>query len=102
LPAEVALKPIVPAPVTNVVPATNDIDPLIFNVATWLNATVPAETVISRQVIVAPSVVVTVYVPAWSKNTESAAVGAVAPLLPPDDADQWVVVVFQVPAPPTQ
>jgi hypothetical protein len=102
LPAEVALKKIVPVPVTNVVPATNDIDPLISNVATWLNATVPAETVISRQVIVAPSVVVTVYVPAWSKNTESAAVGAVAPLLPPDDADQWVVVVFQVPAPPTQ
>jgi len=102
LPVEVDLKLIVPVPVTNVVPAINDIDPLISKVAAWLNATVPAETVISRQVIVVAVVVVTVYVPAWSKNTESAAVGAVAPLLPPDDADQWVVVVFQVPAPPTQ
>jgi hypothetical protein len=60
LPVEVDLKLIVPVPVTNVVPAINDIDPLISSVAEWLNATVPAETVISRQVIVVAEVVVTV------------------------------------------
>ena len=45
----------------------------------------------------------TVYVPAWSKNTESDAVGTAAPLEPPEEADQFVVDdVFQVPVPPTQ
>jgi hypothetical protein len=38
-----------------------------------------------------------------SKNTLSAAVGTDAPLAPPDVADQLVVVVLsQVPVPPTQ
>jgi hypothetical protein len=38
-----------------------------------------------------------------SKNTLSADVGTDAPDAPPEDADQFVVLlVFQVPAPPTQ
>jgi len=38
-----------------------------------------------------------------SKNTLSTRVGTVAPLAPPDEADQLVVLVpFQVPVPPTQ
>jgi hypothetical protein len=85
------------------VPAISDIEPLMANVGDVpvANVTVPADTVISRQVN-AP-VQVTVYVPAWSKNTESAAVGTDAPLGPPDEVDQFVVdEVFHVPAPPTQ
>jgi hypothetical protein len=38
-----------------------------------------------------------------SKNTLSAAVGTDAPVAPPDESDQLVVLVlFQVPVPPTQ
>lgn len=63
--------------------------------------TIPADIVKSKQ-FSAP-VSVTVYVPAWSKKTLSAEVGLVAPAAPPEVADQFVVlVVFQVPEPPTQ
>jgi hypothetical protein len=63
--------------------------------------TVPALTVKFLQ-FSAP-VMVTVYVPAWSKNTSSADVGTLAPPAPPLVALQLVVLdVFQVPVPPTQ
>jgi hypothetical protein len=39
----------------------------------------------------------------WSKITLSEVVGTEAPLDPPEEVDQFVVlVVFQVPEPPTQ
>jgi hypothetical protein len=85
------------------VPATKDIlpDTARVGVVPVAKVTVPADTVISKQ-SKAP-VIVTVYVPAWSKNTESAAVGTEAPPAPPEVALQLVVrVVFQVPAPPRQ
>ena len=63
--------------------------------------TVPPVTLKSRQAN-AP-VMVTVYVLAWSKKTLSDTVGTLAPLAPPLVALQLVVlVVFQVPVPPTQ
>ena len=66
-----------------------------------VNVTTPAETVKSLQAN-AP-VQVTVYVPTWSKNTSSNAVGTDAPLAPPDEVAQLVVLdVVQLPAPPTQ
>jgi hypothetical protein len=85
-----------------VVVAFRDIEPETVRVGAVpaANVTVPADTVISKHVN-AP-VIVTVYVPAWSKKTESADVGAEAPAEPPDDADQCVVVVSHVPVPPTQ
>jgi len=63
--------------------------------------TVPAVTLKSRQV--SAPVIVTVYVADWSKNTESEAVGTLAPDDPPEVADQLAVLdVLQVPLPPTQ
>ena len=97
--AVVALKVIVPVAL-QIVPVTSDMLPEIASVPVLVNVTVPADTVMSRHAN-AP-VIVTVYVPAWSKKTLSAAVGADAPDDPPDDADQLVVVVVQVPVPPTQ
>ena len=100
LPVVVALNVIAPVAFQNV-PATSDILPDTASVPVLLKVTVPADTVISKQSN-AP-VIVTVYVLAWSKNTESAAVGTLAPLGPPEVADHTVVlVVFQVPVPPTQ
>ena len=98
--AVVALKVIVPVAL-QIVPVTSDMLPEIASVPVLVNVTVPAETVISRHV--SAPVIVTVYVPAWSKKTLSVAVGTDAPDAPPDDADQLVVLlVFQVPVPPTQ
>jgi hypothetical protein len=78
-----------------------DTDPAMLIVPVLENVTAPAETLKSRQ-FRAP-VKVTVYVPAWSKNTLSAEVGTDAPLAPPGEADQFVVLlVFHVPEPPTQ
>ena len=100
LPVVVALNVIKPVAFQTVA-ATKDIEPLIVGVPLPENVTVPADTVISKQVNAPVSV--TVYVLAWSKNTESAAVGTDAPLAPPEDADQLVVdEVFHVPVPPTQ
>ena len=101
LPVVVERNVIVPV-LFQTVPATKDIlpDTARVGVVPVAKVTVPADTVISKQVNV--PVIVTVYVDAWSKNTESAAVGALAPLEPPELALQLVVVVVQVPVPPTQ
>ena len=87
----------------HVVAAIKVIDPAMFKVGVVpvAKVTVPAETLMFKQA--SAPVIVTVYVPAWLKNTESAVVGTEAPPGPPDVADQLVVlVVFQVPVPPTQ
>ena len=102
LPVVVALNVTVPVELQTV-PAISDIEPLIASVGVVpvANVTAPKDTVISKQV--SAPVMVTVYVPAWSKNTLSAEVGTDAPLAPPGDADQFAVLdVFHVPAPPTQ
>ena len=85
------------------VPASNVMAPdtARVGVVPVANVTVPALVVILPHVN-AP-VIVTVYVAAWSKNTESTGPGGGAPVAPPDENDQLVVeVVFHVPAPPTQ
>jgi len=102
LPVVVALNVIVPL-LLHTVPVSNVKDPLTVREGDtpFAKVTVPAVTVRSKQVN--PLDNVTVYVPVRSKNTESAAVGADAPLAPPGVADQLVVeVVLQVPEPPTQ
>jgi hypothetical protein len=93
---------VIPPLLFQIVPAISVMEPdtVSEGVVPVANVTVPAETVISRQAR-AP-VIVTVYVAAWSKKTESVAVGADAPEAPPDVADQLVVVVVHVPVPPTQ
>ena len=94
----------VTAPVAfQTVPATVDQLPATVSVGVVpvANVTVPVLTVISKQAN-AP-VMVTVYVLAWSKKTQSATVGTLAPLGPPLLVLQLVVlVVFHVPVPPTQ
>ena len=99
-PALVELNVIVPVALQTVA-ATNDMEPLTAIVPVLEKVTVPADTVMLKQVN-AP-VKVTVYVAAWSKITLSAAVGTDAPEPPPEDEDQLVVdEVFHVPVPPTQ
>ena len=85
------------------VPATNVILPEMNNCGPEpvANVTVPVEVVIFKQFNI--PVIVTVYVPTWSKNTESEGVGTLAPLDPPELVLQLVVLdEFQVPVPPTQ
>jgi len=101
-PVVVALNVMVP-PVQETVAPAQDNEPLTARDGDveLPNVTVPVETVKSRHV--SALLQATPYVPAWSKNTESAAVGTDAPLAPPDDADQFAVdTVFHVPVPPTQ
>lgn len=75
--------------------------PLTVKVPVEANVTVPAETVKLSHAIVPEKF--TVYDPAWSKNTLSVAVGAEAPLGPPELVDQLVVETeLHVPVPPTQ
>jgi hypothetical protein len=65
----------------------------------------PGDTVKSKHVRALVTVTVNAPVPILllaSKNTLSAAVGAEAPAVPPDVALQFVVVVVQLPVPPTQ
>ena len=102
LPTAVAAKVNAPEKLNTVVEVSAN-DPLTASVGVvpLAKVTVPAETVKSRHR--SAPVMVTVYVAAWSKNTESAAVGTDAPPAPPEMVDQLVVdVVFHVPVPPTQ
>jgi hypothetical protein len=102
LPVLVELNVTVPVAL-HTVPASNVMAPdtARVGVVPVANVTVPALVVILPHVN-AP-VLVTVYVAAWSKNTESTGPGGGAPVAPPDENDQLVVdVVFHVPAPPTQ
>ena len=100
--AVVAVNVIVPV-LLQTVPAIVDQLPetVSVGVVPVANVTTPADTVIFAHA--SAPVIVTVYVPAWSKKTLSAAVGTLAPPDPFDDVDQFVVlVVFHVPAPPRQ
>jgi hypothetical protein len=81
------------------VPATKDMLPDILGVPVPANVTVPALTVKSKHDRV--PVNVTVYVPAWSKNTLSAAVGRPVPPAPPDVAAQLAELLLAA-VPPTQ
>jgi hypothetical protein len=102
LPVDVELN-VIPTFEFHMVPETRNIDPLIFKVGEVpvTNVTVPLETLISKQFSAPDNV--TVYVPDWSKNTESLTVGTDAPLGPPDVSLQLVVLNGpQVPEPPTQ
>ena len=91
--------------IVHVVVLVKNMEPLIDNVGTppVVNAQPVTLVVIFRQAKL-PVIVTLPGVPLKeSKNTESAAVGTDAPLDPPEEADQTVVLdVFQVPAPPTQ
>jgi hypothetical protein len=100
--ADVALNVSIPVP-DHVVVAVNDIDPLTAIVPVLENVH-PVTLFVKSKHNKAPVNVTIPGVPLkLSKKTESAAVGTDAPLAPPEDADQTVVLdVFQVPEPPTQ
>ena len=110
LPVVVALNVVVPVQLRVKFVAGNDSDPLTVKpmlVPASVIAPSRPDAVKSLQTLgVVAIVTVKAPVPTFelaSKNTLSAAVGTEAPLAPPDDADQFAVLVpSQVPVPPTQ
>jgi len=104
LPVVVELNVIVPVDV-HVVVDVKDILPETANVGVVPVANVqPVTEVVNDRQVNAPVIVTVLGVPEEAlKNTLSEAVGTAAPPAPPEVKDQFVVVVVsQVPVPPTQ
>jgi hypothetical protein len=80
------------------------VDPPMFSVAFAAVERPTVEPVVSMDRHAVPLAIVHVPAPDEAlRKTSSAFVGTDAPPAPPDVADQWVVVVVsQVPVPPTQ